>query len=107
MKNLKKNKLHMGRSVVVPVLIFSVLICILIYGASHFREVSAEQELALTEQAIRRAVLQCYAIEGMYPSSLDYLTEHYNLDIDEEKYFISYDCFASNIIPQIFVFERD
>ena len=42
----------------------------------------------------------------MYPSELEYLTEHYNLRIDEEKYIISYDCFSSNIMPEIYVFER-
>lgn len=106
MKNLKKNDHSLLKALLVPVLTFSILAGVLAAGAEHFRDVNSEQGLALTEQAIRKAVLQCYAIEGMYPAELDYLIEHYNLKLDQEKYWISYDCFASNIMPEIFVFER-
>ena len=83
---------------------FVIWLCVL--SAGYFKKVNAMQGLALTEQAVRKAVLECYAIEGMYPAELSYLQEHYNLRIDGEKYRVSYDCFASNIMPQIHVFER-
>lgn len=106
MKNLKKNSRKWWQPLIVPILIFVFLMWLLVAGAGHFQKVNSEQGLALTEQAVRKAVLQCYAIEGMYPSELEYLTEHYNLKIDTEKYRVSYDCFASNIMPEIYVFER-
>lgn len=106
MKNLKKNKHSIAKGLAIPVLTFVLLAGVLVAGADHFRNVNSEQGLALAEQAIRKAVLQCYAVEGLYPSSLDYLVDHYNLKIDREKYFISYDCIGSNVMPQIYVFER-
>ncbi|MBQ9120148.1 MAG: hypothetical protein IJY09_08885 [Lachnospiraceae bacterium] len=106
MKSLKKKKQTLLRSVLIPILIFGVLIGVLLVGTEHFVKVNKEQGVALTEQAIRKAVLTCYAVEGMYPSTLEYLEEHYQLEIDEAKYYISYDCFASNIMPEIYVFER-
>lgn len=89
-----------------PTIFFGLLVWLLVAAAGYFQKMDQEQGLALTRQAVRKAVLQCYAIEGMYPAELSYLKEHYNLKIDEEKYRVGYDCFASNIMPEIYVFER-
>ena len=48
----------------------------------------------------------CYAIEGMYPESVEYLCESYGLIYDKSKYIVYYDSFASNIRPTVTVLER-
>lgn len=62
------------------------------------------------EQAIRQAVLdsakQCAAIEGAYPSSLSYLEEKYGLSVNRKDYVITYEIFASNIMPEVTVTAR-
>lgn len=66
----------------------------------------ADTEGAKTLQnAITKATVQCYAIEGRYPSSVDYLVEHYGIQIDSDKYAVFYEGFASNIMPDITVTE--
>lgn len=57
------------------------------------------------EQAIRRGCVACYAAEGVYPPNLDYLKEHYGLQLDEESYVVYYDIFAENLMPDITVLE--
>jgi len=57
------------------------------------------------EDAVRRAAVACYAAEGIYPPDLDYLEEHYGLQIDEAHYTVHYDVFASNLMPDITVLE--
>lgn len=57
------------------------------------------------EQAIRRGCVACYATEGVYPPNLDYLKEHYGLQLDEENYVVYYDIFAENLMPDITVLE--
>ena len=42
----------------------------------------------------------------MYPESLDYLKQHYNLSYNEDKYVVYYEPFASNLMPSIKVAER-
>lgn len=106
MKSLGKKKRRWWQPFVVPIVVFSLLVWFCVSSAGYFKKVNAMQGLALTEQAVRKAVLECYAIEGVYPAELSYLQEHYNLRIDGDKYRVSYDCFASNIMPQIHVFER-
>ena len=58
------------------------------------------------ERALRRASAVCYATEGVYPPDLEYLCEHYGIDIDEGRYSVFYDVFAENLMPDITVIER-
>lgn len=53
--------------------------------------------------AIRRASVQCYAIEGRYPPSVEYLEDHYGIVIDRDRYYVFYDGWASNVMPDITV----
>ncbi len=62
-------------------------------------------ETDIVRDAVKNAALTCYAVEGAYPDSVDYLREHYRLAYDEDRYMITYDAFASNMIPDIWVTE--
>ena len=62
-------------------------------------------ETEIVRDAVKNAALTCYAVEGAYPDSVDYLREHYRLAYDEDRYLITYDAFASNMIPDIWVTE--
>lgn len=61
----------------------------------------------ILERTIRRAAVTCYATEGIYPPSLDYLVEHYGLQIQEDRYQVFYDGFAENLMPEITVWEKE
>lgn len=58
------------------------------------------------ERAIRNAAVSCYAVEGFYPPDLDYLIEHYGLQIDNERYTVFYEAIAENLMPDITVIEK-
>lgn len=86
--------------VIAGVLILSVLLV---------NRISSAQDIAETElvkDAIRNAAVTCYAVEGAYPDSVEYLREHYQLAYDESRYFVTYEAFATNHIPDIYVTER-
>ena len=55
--------------------------------------------------AVRNAALTCYAVEGAYPEDLEYLRDNYGLAYDQSRYMVSYDAFAINQVPAIFVTE--
>lgn len=55
------------------------------------------------EEALRRAAVACYAAEGIYPPTVDYLTQHYGIQIDRERYYVFYEVFAENLMPEITV----
>lgn len=105
MKNLKKRRrFSLLKSIIIPVFVFFFFIIILLKGIDYFHNVNQNQNLDLMEQAVRRATIQCYAVEGKYPSDLSYLEENYGLVIDDDKFGVEYGCFASNIMPTIIVY---
>lgn len=59
------------------------------------------------ETALRRGAVACYAAEGIYPPTLEYLTEHYGIQIDENRFRVFYEIFADNLMPDITVLERE
>ena len=74
------------------VLVALPLALFLITGALGNR--AGRESLSLAEQSIRRAAVQCYALEGAYPRDLSDL---------EERYFVDYRYVASNLMPDITV----
>lgn len=99
MKN-KKKRLPWG-SVLFTLAAFAVAVAIFLYGVARAGSGAEDQWLQSTQQAIRRAAVSCYAIEGIYPPNLQYMQEHYGLIVDEDRYAIHYNVYASNIMPDI------
>ena len=64
----------------------------------------AAQTQFVTE-AVHNAALTCYAVEGAYPTDLEYLRAHYGLAYDQDRYMVRYDSFGSNLMPDISVIE--
>ena len=65
------------------------------------------ENLEQLEEALRRGCVVCYATEGVYPPDLNYLEERYGIQIDRERYFVHYDVFAENLMPDIKVMENE
>ena len=64
------------------------------------------EALQQLEESLRRTAVACYAAEGVYPPDLAYLEEHYGVQIDEKRFVVYYDAFASNMMPDITVLEK-
>ena len=97
-----KQKRSLPGTVLSAVLLAAVLAAFLICVRSVSGRTAGEQ-LDILENAIRRASVQCYAIEGRYPPSVEYLEENYGIQIDRERYHVFYEGFASNVMPDITV----
>lgn len=67
---------------------------------------SAGKNHKALEDAIRKAAVQCYAIEGSYPPNIDYLTEHYGIVLNNSAYFYDYQTIGSNVMPDITVIRK-
>jgi len=69
------------------------------------REHLSEEKLHL-EEALKNAAISCYAVEGAYPPNAEYLTEHYGVQVNRERFVVKYELYASNLMPDITVIER-
>ena len=61
---------------------------------------------AAIREAVQRRALQCYAVEGAYPSDLQYLEDNYGLQVNKQDFYVTYDAFASNLPPTVRVTRR-
>ena len=87
-----------------PILLLLILLPLVLWFSARQLGGKADAEgLELAEQSIRRAAVQCYALEGVYPTSLDHLKEVYGVSVDESRYFVDYQYIASNLMPDITV----
>ena len=103
---MKKNHLGPAKAAVAAL---AVLLCFVCFTAavSALERGSGEQGRQLLEEAIRKTAVACYAAEGAYPADLAYMEEHYGLQVDTRRYIVSYEIFASNLMPEITVIEKE
>lgn len=85
-------------------IVLTALLCLLVFGRSG-RDLGEESAAAIRD-AVQRSALQCYAVEGVYPPSLEYLEANYGLQINTEDFYVTYEAFASNLPPVIRVTGR-
>lgn len=86
-----------------PFVIMLIAMALFLQAVSGVYERSQAESYDYAEESIRRAVVQCYAIEGRYPIDMDYLRDNYGVSVSEEKYMVHYEYVASNLMPDISV----
>ncbi len=102
----KKNGLAgLLRGILLPVAAVAVLLWFAT-AVDSLNSGRSEEDRRQLEETLRRSCVACYAAEGVYPPSLDYLKERYGLQIDEERYTVKYSAFAENLMPDITVLEN-
>jgi hypothetical protein len=86
---------------VVMIIVFA---CYFYYSVGVVQNAGESEKFEILADAIVRSAVQCYAIEGFYPPNIEYLEENYGLVVDHDKYFVFYNVFASNIMPDVNVY---
>ena len=82
-------------------IVFLLLALLFVLSLTSTAQSSAARESEVLDSALRRAIVTCYAVEGRYPPSLDYIAENYGVLVDETRYSVYYDAFAANIMPTL------
>ncbi len=106
MKNRRGNAVwDMIKLLTVPVILIVVL-CVALTAIGRVEQREQAENEKRVEDTIKKAVINCYAIEGAYPATLEYIEEHYGLIVDRERYDVFYEIFADNIMPEIAVIPK-
>ena len=90
------------RVILILAAVLLVAAAVFAFAGNGGKSVGAEAAPAIQE-AIQKAALQCYAVEGVYPPDLAYLQDYYGLAVNTEDYIVVYDAFASNLPPTVIV----
>lgn len=74
-------------------------------GVDSLSDSTARRQKDILEKALARSISYCYAAEGTYPESLDYIREHYGLHYDESRFFVDYRVQGGNLRPEVTIIE--
>ncbi len=91
---------------VLSVLLFAAIVFGIMAGLTNMQQRGGDQQAKLLKDALRRAAVSCYAVEGRYPPTLEYIKENYGVVVNDEKFIVRYVAFAENIMPTIRVLEQ-
>lgn len=105
-RKVKNKKYTSALTTILPIFLFVVVLTVVMLGLSDASESVDREGLRVAEDAIARAAVSCYAVEGRYPDTYEYLRDNYGLSVNEERYLIHYMIFADNIMPDIAVMSR-
>ncbi|MGN1159743.1 MAG: hypothetical protein ACI4SE_06045 [Lachnospiraceae bacterium] len=88
------------------ILAFIVLMVFALYGLQNVSDKTYQSQRESLESALERSIAHCYALEGTYPPSLEYIKEHYGLIYDEDRFFVDYQSIGSNMMPDVTIIEK-
>ena len=83
-----QKKQHTYRKFILSVCAFLLIIVLFYQGIESLSSSSYRRQKESLENALNRSITYCYAVEGSYPESLDYLKDHYGLTYDEDRFFV-------------------
>lgn len=86
-----------------PLLMGILILLLFLRGIQSVSDTTIAKQQESLETALNRSITQCYAVEGMYPPSLNYLQEHYGLSYDKNKFMIDYQSIGANLMPEVVV----
>ncbi len=99
MQKQKRRRGEMG--LIATMALFVLVLAVLLAGTLGLSTGADERGADATREAIERAAVLCYATEGFYPPGLTYIEDHYDVQINRDKYVVWYDIFAYNVRPSI------
>lgn len=90
----------------ITLILIPCLFILLQFYSVHLEQEQLDNGRVQLEEAIRRAAVACYAMEGIYPPNLEYMKEYYGIQVDEKRYTVVYNAFAENLMPDITVLKK-
>ena len=101
-----QKKQHINRNFIISVCVFLLIVLLFYQGIESLSSGSVRRQKESLENALNRSITYCYAVEGSYPESLDYLKEHYGITYDEDRFFVDYKIIGANILPDVTIIQK-
>lgn len=101
----KRTVLNIAKVLIMFLAVLAAVFC-LYKAANKMGNNQQAESLKQLESSIRKATMTCYATEGVYPPTIQYLKDNYGIQVDESRFVVFYEIFGSNVMPGITVMER-
>lgn len=99
----EKRPVFPWKGIVVTIVVFLAVILLFSSLLGRTGSTADREQLVLLENAIRNAAVTNYAVDGVYPATLEQIQKDYGVIVDESRFIVRYDIFAPNIMPNISV----
>ncbi len=83
-----------------------LLLVLFVLGLSDLNRQTRDRSYESLVTALNRDIVHCYAVEGFYPPSIEYLEQHYGLTYAKEDYMVDYIYEGSNLYPTVTVLKK-
>lgn len=83
-----------------------LVLILFLLGITSISQTTLDKQQESLENAINRNIIHCYAVEGFYPPSLQYMEENYGLTYDKDLFFVDYRPIGANIRPDVTILVR-
>lgn len=108
MNRFSQPSISPGRKIVylLPPVAFLLFLLLFLSGVASVGDTTSDKQTESLETAISRSIVQCYAVEGIYPPDLQYLQEHYGITYDPSVFLVDYEYYGGNLIPEFTVLRK-
>lgn len=79
--------------------LFIAFFLFILLSIENVNSVTLSKQYESLDQALKRNIAHCYAVEGTYPPSLSYLVDHYGLTYNENIFYVDYRPISANLYP--------
>ena len=87
-------------------MVFAVFMLIFMMGVAIMGNGNGDRQEQALNSAMERDIMHCYALEGFYPPSLEYIEQHYGLTYDKSAYIVDYQPVGNNIYPNYTIIKK-
>jgi len=95
----EREKNSRNLSLLIQIGIFFVSFALFAAGIQMLSSKSLDYQEENLKKAIMQDIVYCYAQDGRYPESLDYIRETCGLVYNEKLFFVDYRPYGNNILP--------
>lgn len=94
-------------AMIISIVGFAVIIGVFLYAITLVSGTNSSGDMNNVINALDRDITHCYAVEGKYPPSVEYLEENYGLAYNKDLYIIHYEVAGDNVRPTVKVLEKN
>lgn len=89
-----------------PTIGFVLLLLFFLMGIRSVNDVTLAKQEERLENSLMGSISHCYAVEGAYPPSLEYLIANYGLSYDTDLFLIDYEYCGDNLLPNYTILHK-
>lgn len=103
----KKGRDLSASNILVTLFILIVVLAVFSAGLSSVEKSTTDRQKTSLENAVKTDITYCYATEGRYPDSVEYIEKNYGLTYDKNKFYVGYQYQGSNILPDVTIVQLE